>query len=107
MEARSSRSPRGGTRRRLLRPRPPRPRPLSPPQAGLSSLGFPHGAGGYPCPAMANRVEEQLKALPTKSGVYLFRGSRGEVLYVGKAKSLRPRVRSYFQAGTGGRAATA
>jgi len=50
------------------------------------------------------RVEEQLKRLPAKPGVYLFRGKRGEVLYVGKAKSLRPRVRSYFQAGTGGRA---
>ncbi len=56
---------------------------------------------------MAKRVEEQLKGLPTKSGVYLFRGSRGEVLYVGKAKSLRPRVRSYFQAGTGGRSTIA
>jgi len=37
--------------------------------------------------------------LPTKPGVYLFRGARGDVLYVGKAKSLRARVRSYFQAG--------
>ncbi len=53
---------------------------------------------------MEKRVEEQLKRLPAKPGVYLFRGKRGEVLYVGKAKSLRPRVRSYFQAGTGGRA---
>src|SRR3954470_22857971 len=46
---------------------------------------------------MAKRLEEQLKALPTKPGVYLFRDRKGEVLYVGKAKSLRPRVRSYFQ----------
>jgi excinuclease ABC subunit C len=45
----------------------------------------------------ADRVEQQLKGLPTKPGVYLFRDERGEVLYVGKAKSLRPRVRSYFQ----------
>jgi excinuclease ABC subunit C len=42
--------------------------------------------------------EEQLKRLPTKPGVYLFRDERGQVLYVGKAKALRPRVRSYFQA---------
>jgi len=42
--------------------------------------------------------EEQLKGLPAKSGVYLFRDERGNVLYVGKAKSLRQRVRSYFQA---------
>jgi excinuclease ABC subunit C len=43
-------------------------------------------------------LEDQLKALPAKPGVYLFRGERGEALYVGKAKSLRSRVRSYFQA---------
>ncbi|MET0607902.1 MAG: excinuclease ABC subunit UvrC [Gaiellaceae bacterium] len=46
---------------------------------------------------MATPVEEQLKRLPAKPGVYLFRDDRGEVLYIGKAKSLRPRVRSYFQ----------
>jgi excinuclease ABC subunit C len=44
------------------------------------------------------RVAEQLKGLPTKPGVYLFRDEAGQILYVGKAKSLRPRVRSYFQA---------
>jgi excinuclease ABC subunit C len=42
-------------------------------------------------------VEETLKALPRGPGVYLFRDKRGRVLYIGKAKSLRPRVRSYFQ----------
>src|SRR5436189_2197094 len=46
---------------------------------------------------MASRLENQLKALPAKPGVYLFRDKGGDVLYVGKAKSLRPRVRSYFQ----------
>ncbi|HKI23007.1 MAG TPA: excinuclease ABC subunit UvrC [Gaiellaceae bacterium] len=49
---------------------------------------------------MSKLLEDQLKALPAKPGVYLFRGERGEVLYVGKAKSLRSRVRSYFQAST-------
>jgi excinuclease ABC subunit C len=44
-----------------------------------------------------DHVERQLKGLPAKPGVYLFRDGKGEVLYVGKAKSLRPRVRSYFQ----------
>ena len=38
-----------------------------------------------------------LEALPTKPGVYLMRGESGKILYVGKAKSLRSRVRSYFQ----------
>src|SRR5437588_2987602 len=47
---------------------------------------------------MSNQVEEQLKGLPAKPGVYLFRDEKGQVLYIGKAKSLRPRVRSYFQA---------
>ena len=46
----------------------------------------------------SERVAEQLKNVPTKPGVYLFRDEAGQVLYVGKAKSLRSRVRSYFQA---------
>jgi excinuclease ABC subunit C len=52
-------------------------------------------------------LERKLKTIPTKSGVYLFRGADGEVLYVGKAKSLRPRVRSYFQSGANTRTAIA
>ena len=46
----------------------------------------------------SERIADQLKGLPTKPGVYLFRDEQGQILYVGKAKSLRPRVRSYFQA---------
>lgn len=42
---------------------------------------------------------DTLGHLATKPGVYLFRDAHGRVLYVGKAKSLRPRVRSYFQRG--------
>jgi excinuclease ABC subunit C len=42
-------------------------------------------------------TSELLGSLPTAPGVYLFRDVRGEILYVGKAKSLRPRVRSYFR----------
>src|SRR5437773_2505384 len=53
---------------------------------------------------MAARLEDQLKRLPAKPGVYLFRDAGGDVLYIGKAKSLRPRVRSYFQSTTDGRA---
>jgi len=51
-----------------------------------------------------DRVEQQLRSLPASPGVYLFRDENGEVLYVGKAKSLRPRVRSYFQQGSDTRA---
>jgi excinuclease ABC subunit C len=54
--------------------------------------------------AVTDRVEEQLKTLPAKAGVYLFRDGAGEILYVGKAKSLRSRVRSYFQKTGDGRA---
>lgn len=46
---------------------------------------------------MTDRVKGQLERLPAKPGVYLFRDDGGRVLYIGKAKSLRPRVRSYFQ----------
>jgi excinuclease ABC subunit C len=56
---------------------------------------------------MAQDLSEQLRGLPAKPGVYLFRDERDEVLYVGKAKSLRPRVRSYFQKGTDGRPGSA
>src|SRR5438876_1519686 len=52
---------------------------------------------------MNRAFESQLKALPREPGVYLFRGRDGAVLYIGKAKSLRSRVRSYFQAGRDGR----
>jgi excinuclease ABC subunit C len=42
-------------------------------------------------------LEEKLARLPAEPGVYTFKDARGEVLYVGKAKSLRNRVRQYFQ----------
>lgn len=41
--------------------------------------------------------EKQLKGLPENPGVYLMRNSLGEVIYVGKAKILKNRVRQYFQ----------
>jgi excinuclease ABC subunit C len=50
---------------------------------------------------MRENLEGKLGALPGGPGVYLFRDEAGEVLYVGKAKSLRSRVRSYFQRGDG------
>jgi excinuclease ABC subunit C len=41
-------------------------------------------------------LENKLKALPTRSGVYQFKNDKNKVIYVGKAKNLRSRVRSYF-----------
>jgi excinuclease ABC subunit C len=40
--------------------------------------------------------KEKIKDIPNKPGVYLFKNAKGRVIYVGKAKSLRQRVRSYF-----------
>ncbi len=46
--------------------------------------------------AIPDRLSRQLAALPDKPGVYLWKNAGGEVVYVGKAKSLRSRVPSYF-----------
>jgi len=46
-------------------------------------------------------IEGTLATLPRRPGVYLFRDAEGEILYVGKAKELRSRVRSYFRADAG------
>jgi len=43
-----------------------------------------------------NRIEAQLKVVPTKPGCYLMKDKSGKVIYVGKAINLRNRVRSYF-----------
>src|SRR6516162_7118057 len=42
-------------------------------------------------------VEAKLKRIPPGPGVYLYKESSGQTIYVGKAKSLRNRVRTYFQ----------
>jgi len=44
-------------------------------------------------------TKERLKALPISSGVYLMKDRAGTVIYVGKAKNLKARVRSYFSGG--------
>lgn len=46
---------------------------------------------------MNSKLELQLKNLPAKPGVYQFLNKNGKIIYVGKAKNLRNRVRSYFQ----------
>lgn len=42
-------------------------------------------------------LKDKLKLVPTKPGVYLFHNDKDEIIYIGKAKNLRNRVRSYFQ----------
>ena len=46
---------------------------------------------------IAEDLPRKLDALPDQPGVYLMKDARGQVIYVGKAKVLRHRVRSYFQ----------
>jgi excinuclease ABC subunit C len=41
-------------------------------------------------------LQEKIRTLPTRPGVYLYKNADGEVIYVGKAKNLRSRVRSYL-----------
>ena len=41
--------------------------------------------------------QDKVKQVPTKPGVYFFKNETGEIIYIGKAKHLRNRVRSYFQ----------
>ena len=47
--------------------------------------------------------EEELKKLPTKPGVYIMHDEQDVIIYVGKAISLRNRVRQYFRKGGDGR----
>ena len=54
--------------------------------------------GGEPAP---RALAEILDRLPTEPGVYLMKDRRGKIIYVGKAASLRTRVRQYFQPNTG------
>jgi len=42
-------------------------------------------------------LDEKLKEIPSSPGVYLHKDAAGKVIYIGKAKNLRHRVRSYFQ----------
>jgi excinuclease ABC subunit C len=42
-------------------------------------------------------LEAKLKNIPSGPGVYIYKDSAGTAIYVGKSKSLRNRVRTYFQ----------
>src|SRR5579862_3365580 len=46
-------------------------------------------------------LTEKIRTIPLRPGVYLYKNAEGKVIYVGKAKNLRARVRSYFQEGVG------
>jgi excinuclease ABC subunit C len=57
-------------------------------------------------PAEGRSVAEQRRSLPDEPGVYMFRDRDGEVLYVGKARSIRKRVGGHFSGKTRSRAMT-
>src|SRR5436853_5779666 len=48
---------------------------------------------------MPDDLKEKVRALPAGPGVYLMKDRLGRIIYVGKAKSLKKRVSTYFQAG--------
>jgi excinuclease ABC subunit C len=52
-------------------------------------------------PMDSSGLLQKLDGLPAQPGVYMFKDKHGTVIYVGKAKSLRSRVRSYFQESSG------
>ena len=43
------------------------------------------------------RIENKLKFIPTNPGCYLMKNHEGKIIYIGKAKNLKNRVRSYFR----------
>ena len=50
-------------------------------------------------PAAAKSLDDKLDTLPARPGVYLLKDKHGKVIYVGKARGLRSRVRTYFRGG--------
>src|SRR5271157_1577715 len=62
-----------------------------------------HDSGdAAPGAALDDAIARKLDAIPPRPGVYLLKDRAGKVLYVGKAKSLRSRVRAYFRVGGDG-----
>ncbi len=87
-----------------VRDAPDEPRCFTRPRAGHDNLWGMSSRSDSPEPAETTQTEtfspqllEKVDALPTEPGVYLFKSESGAIIYVGKAKSLRSRVRSYFQ----------
>ena len=72
-------------------------------QRGLGSrytCGMPQlGESGEEPPAREADLARKLATLPMRPGVYLLKDRKGKVIYVGKAKHLRTRVRTYFRGG--------
>ncbi len=79
-------------------PKDPGPGPDPGPGSGPGrTQGAPSSGPDSAVPAWRRRIEQKLKLLPDRPGVYLMKAASGEILYVGKAKRLPARVRSYFR----------
>src|SRR5664279_2121991 len=76
---------------------PGRPQPLSRSRSAARDAPPPDRRPRRTIDGVTPDLATTLKNLPARPGVYLMRDSRGMVLYVGKAQSLRSRVRSYWQ----------
>ncbi len=63
----------------------------------MSEGGSAGGTAECPAESQAFNIEEELKKLPGRPGVYIMHDERDEIIYVGKAISLKNRVRQYFQ----------
>lgn len=70
----------------------PRPPPQAPAPCLIPSTSVPPG----PHNSHIDALRERAAAMPAAPGVYLYKDARDRIIYVGKAKSLRDRVRSYF-----------
>ena len=51
----------------------------------------------FPISTLIMNISAKLKRVPTQPGVYQFKNEKGDIIYIGKAKNLRHRVRSYFR----------
>lgn len=64
----------------------------------MTAVSSRSGDPGRPAPSATTvSLEDKLARVPDRPGVYLYRDAKAQVIYVGKAASLRGRVRSYFQ----------
>ena len=63
----------------------------------IGNLSFILSIFRFPFTITEMTLDEKLKNLPTAPGVYIHKNEAGKIIYIGKAKNLKNRVRSYFQ----------
>ena len=74
---------------------------MAPPSSWALRAGSTAAELALPLLQQPERLKARLGEVPSEPGCYLLRDSEDRILYIGKAKLLRPRVRSYFQSGSG------